>query len=165
MANETPMQRSLVLLMRLCIGWTFLYAGLTQVADPAFSAGGFLNTAKTFPGFFQAVASPGFLPVVDAIIPWAHLLIGLAVVTGLLFRLAAIGATALFILYYLPRLDFPMAGPHEFIVEYHLVYALVTVYLITIGAGRVFGLDGWLEGNARVKAYQDRFSILRLAMG
>lgn len=165
MNEDSQFQRGLILLMRLCIGWVFLYAGLTQVGNPEFSAAGLLNSAKTFPGFFQAVASPGFLPIVDAVIPWAHLLIGLAVVTGFCFRLAAIGATTLFILYYLPRLDFPMAGPHEFIVEYHLVYALVTVYMIAVGAGRIFGLDGWLESTGRIKAVQERFPILKFAMG
>lgn len=165
MRDETNFQRALIVLMRLSIGWVFLYAGINQVPDPNWSAAGFLSGAKTFPAFYNMVATPPLLPIANAVIPWLHLLIGLAVISGLFFRLAASGATALFILYYLPRLDFPMVGPHEYIVEYHLVYAMLTIYLIAIGAGRVFGLDGWLEKRPAVQAYKQQHPVIGLALG
>ena len=34
---------------------------------------------------------------------------------------------------------------HNFIIDYHIVYATVCVYLIAKRAGHVWGLDGWME--------------------
>ena len=43
-------------------------------------------------------------------------------------------------------MDWPFIdNTNNFIVDYHLVYGGVLVYLIVKRAGHVFGLDGWVE--------------------
>ena len=86
MFEGTTMQRALIVLMRVSIGWTFLFAAIRQLPNTEWSAVGFLSGAKTFPGFFDLMASPVFLPIINTVIPWAHLLIGLALVFGVFFR-------------------------------------------------------------------------------
>ena len=164
MFTETTLQRTLIVLFRVSIGWVFLFAAIRQIPDPEWSAAGFMSGAKTFPAFFQLMASPPFLPLIDALIPWAHLLIGLALILGIGMRLAAVGGAILLFLYYLPRLEFPMVGPNNFIVEYHLVYALLIIYLAAVRAGRVFGLEGWLEKQPAARDYLEHHPALRATL-
>jgi len=43
-------------------------------------------------------------------------------------------------------MDWPfIENTNNFIVDFHLVYGGVPVYLIIKRAGHAFGLDGWLE--------------------
>jgi thiosulfate dehydrogenase [quinone] large subunit len=164
MFTETTLQRTLIVLFRVSIGWVFLFAAIRQIPNPEWTAAGFLAEAKTFPAFFQLMASPPFLTIIDAVVPWAHLLIGLALILGIGMRVAAIGGAILLILYYLPRLEFPMVGPNNFIVEYHLVYALLIVYLAAVRAGRVFGLEGWLERQPAARGYLEHHPALKAAI-
>lgn len=161
MFTETATQRILLVLFRISIGWVFLFAAIRQIPDPEWSAAGFMSGAKTFPAFFQLMASPPFLPIIDALIPWAHLVIGLALILGIGMRLAAIGGASLMFLYYLPRLDFPMVGPNSFIVEYHLVYMFLIIYLAAVRAGRIFGLEGWLEKQPATRDYLEHHPVLK----
>ena len=46
--NSVPMDRKFLLVFRLLMGWTFLYAGAWQVLSPTFSAADFLAHTKTF---------------------------------------------------------------------------------------------------------------------
>lgn len=164
MFTETRLQQILIVLFRISIGWVFLYAAIRQIPNPEFSAAGFLTGATTFPAFFELMATPPFLTIINVVIPWAHLLLGLALILGIGVRVAAVGGATLMILYYLPRLDFPMVGPNSFIVEYHLVYALMIVYLAAVRAGRIFGLEGWFEKLPATKAYLDRHPVVRSAI-
>ena len=46
--SEFTIDRRLVLVFRLLMGWTFLYAGIWQVLSPDFSTAEFLAHTKTF---------------------------------------------------------------------------------------------------------------------
>src|SRR6478609_6946320 len=62
---ETKLDRVVIFLLRVLVGWTFLYAGSWQILQN-YSAGGFLNHVVTFHDFFAAFAtddaSPDRLP-------------------------------------------------------------------------------------------------------
>ena len=153
MFTETSIQRGLIFLLRISLGWVFLFAAIRQIPNQDWSAIGFLSGAKTFPGIFEFFASPAMLPIINVLVPWGHLLIGLSLVLGLFTRVGAVAGAFLMIMYYLPRLDFPMVGENNFIMEYHLVYAIVLVYLAAVHAGRVVGLDQWLAELPQVQAF------------
>ena len=87
--NTTTQERALILFLRLAIGWTFLYAAITQFADPAWSAAGFLNSTKTFHWLMAGFAAPNILPITNFLVRWGHLLIGLSLISGLLVRASA----------------------------------------------------------------------------
>lgn len=141
---NTSCKNLLIFLLRISMGWVFLFAAIRQLPDPNWSAAAFLGNASQFPGFFSFFTSPEILPIINTIIPWAHLLIGLGLVFGLGVRVAAFGGAVLMFLYYVPRLDGFMVGPNNFIVEYHLVYTLIILYLAMVQAGRVYGLEGFI---------------------
>ncbi|MGQ0662016.1 MAG: DoxX family membrane protein [Pseudomonadota bacterium] len=142
--TDTTLHRLLVLFLRLSLGWVFLYAGVRQVMNPAWSAAQFLAGAKTFPEFYAFFLSPGVLPVVNFLTKWGHTLIGISLILGVSVRASSSFAALLMILYYFPRLEFPMVGPSNFIVEYHLIYAAIFVYLGAVRAGQIWGLENWV---------------------
>ncbi len=146
--------------LRLALGWVFLYAGLSQVTNPEFSAVGLLANAKTFPDVFAWLATPGIVDVVNFMASWGHVLIGLSLISGIALRMSIPFAVLLNILYWLPRLDFPYVG-HGFIVDSHIVYAVGLIYLLTANAGRYFSLETWLEKRAFVREWSERHPHLR----
>lgn len=76
---------------------------------------------------------------------WGHLLIGLSLVFGLLVRVTGVSGVPLLLIYWTAHMDFPYIESHvNLIIDYHIVYATLTAWLVTVNAGRVWGLDGWL---------------------
>ena len=43
----------LLFLLRVSLGWLFLYAGLTKLLDPTWTSEGYLTGAKAFTGFYE----------------------------------------------------------------------------------------------------------------
>ena len=118
------------------------YAGITKVLDPAWTATGYLTNAKTFPGFYGWVVSPENIGWVNFLNEWGLTLIGVSLILGLGVRLSSILGAILMLLYYFPVLEFPKVE-HGFIVDDHLIYAVVLAFLATVRAGRYYGLDNW----------------------
>lgn len=142
----TNINRYLTFYFRIAMAWTFLYAGLSQVIDPKFSATAFLEHTKTFHDFFAWFASPGIVPYTDFLVEWGHTLIGLSLLAGLMVRVSSVFGVLLMITYYFAHMDFPYIESNvNFIMDYHLVYAGTLVYLIVAHAGHVWGLDGLVE--------------------
>ena len=142
---ETKLDRGVIFLLRILVGWTFLYAGSWQILQN-YSAGGFLNHVVTFHDFFAAFATPTMLPLTDFLMKWGHLLIGLSLVSGFMVRISGPFGILLMITYHFAHMDWPFIGDHlSLFVDFHLVYATVIVYLMAHHAGHVWGLDGLVD--------------------
>jgi len=127
------------------MGWVYLYAGYSKIIAPAWSAAGYLNNAKTFPAFYQWFASDANIGWVNALNMWGLALIGAALILGLGVRFASYMGVLITLLYYFPILEFPKAGANAYVIDDHIIYALVFVLFAALAAGRTWGLDGWLE--------------------
>lgn len=136
----TQLQKISFFILRISMGWFMFYAGITKVLNPDWSAAGYLKGAKTFAGFYQWLASPEILPVINFVNEWGLTLLGVSLILGIGVRLASILGAALMILYYFPILDFPYSGPHTFIIDEHIIYALALLLFATFRAGRIWGL-------------------------
>lgn len=134
-----------IFLSRIALGVLFFYAGITKVLNPNWSAAGYLNSAKTFPGLYHWFASAGNIGWINFMNEWGLTLIGLALITGLLVRWASLGGILLMILYYLPILQFPYVGEHSFLVDEHIIYITTFFIFITSNAGTFWGLDSLLQ--------------------
>ena len=140
----TSTERGLIFLLRIALGWVFLYAASHQVFVANFSIVGFLNSTKTFHGLFQLLTGPVIAPIVSFLVAYGHLLIGLSLLSGLMVRLSAGFGIFIMLVYWMAHMDFPYIGDtNSFIVDFHIVYALVLGLLIATRAGHVWGLDAW----------------------
>ncbi|MBV8168232.1 MAG: DoxX family protein [Alphaproteobacteria bacterium] len=132
-------------MLRLTIGWVFLWAAIHHYGDGGF-VGGFLSHTKTFQPIYGPLAQSAFLPVLTVLVEYGHLLIGLSLISGLLVRASAPFGAAMMLLYWTAHMDYPyIENPNNLIVDYHVVYAIALVYLVVRRAGHVWGLDGWVS--------------------
>lgn len=137
------MSEKLLFLMRIALGWLFFYAGFMKIITPGWSAAGYLGTAKTFAGFYAFLASPSVLPVINFIVAWGLLLLGLSLILGLFLRLSTVLGAVLMFLFYLPVLTFPYIGKNYFLVDDHIIFLLALLILGNAHAGRFWGLETW----------------------
>lgn len=144
--STSSTERSLILFFRLSMAWTFLYAASHQVFVPDFSVVTFLSHTKTFHGLFSLFTTPSMAPITTFLVEYGHLLIGLSLLTGLMVRVSASFGVFLMIIYWMAHMDWPfISNTNNFILDEHIVYAGILVFLVVKRAGHVWGLDGWAE--------------------
>jgi uncharacterized membrane protein YphA (DoxX/SURF4 family) len=140
-------------ILRVAVGWHFLYEGLTKLLDPSWTAAGYLESSTgPLSGLFQAMAAgEGFLAVVNILNTWGLVLIGLGLILGLFTSLAQLGGIVLLALYYLSHPPvftepgFFREGSY-FIISKDLLEILSLMVLMFIPTGIFLGLDGLIQG-------------------
>jgi thiosulfate dehydrogenase [quinone] large subunit len=153
--------RGFVFVFRMLMAWTFLYAASHQVLNPKFSAAGFLSHTKTFHDVYAVIATPALDPLLTFLVSYGHLLIGLSLLVGLAVRVSAVFGTLLLLMYWTAHMEWPfIENSNNFIVDYHIVYAVVCIYLFVKRAGHVWGLDGLAE----TLPFVQRNAVLRAAV-
>ncbi len=137
-------------MLRLGMGWLFLYAGLIKVLDPLWSAEGFLKGAKTFSGFYAWFFDPNMLWAVNIINEWALVLLGASLILGFFVRPSGIFGIVLMFLYYFASSAVPSV-PNGFIVDEHIILILLLAFLVAVDAGSFLGLDRFLRNQEKAK--------------
>jgi thiosulfate dehydrogenase (quinone) large subunit len=138
-----------LVLLRVAIGWHFLYEGLVKVFNPAWSPFGYLMDSKGImaPLFYAMASNPSVLKVVDYMNEWGLVLIGLGLILGIFTRLAVFSGMLLLAFYYLshpPFVGLNYALPSEgsyFIVDKVMIEFLALAVLSAFPTGRIIGLD------------------------
>lgn len=142
-------QLYLLTILRVAIGWHFLYEGLVKLADPDWSSLAFLMDSQgIFSGFFHALASnPNVLEIVDVMNIAGLTLIGLGLILGSFTRLATIGGIILLAFYYLSHPPFvglnyvlPMEGSY-LVVSKNLIELVALCVLLVFPTGHIIGFD------------------------
>lgn len=141
-------------LLRVFIGWHFLYEGLYKLAQDSWSAKPALTQTKwIMNGLYTWIAdSPSVLSFVDALNMYGLVIIGLGLMLGLFTRWIAAGGAVLLFSFYLinpplPGLYYtaPTEG-HYLIINKNLIEMMALVALAFIPTGKFFGLDRFLQG-------------------
>jgi len=139
-----------LLALRLVMGWTLFYGGVTKVLDPEWSAEGFLLNAipegNPFTGLWATLAND-WLWLVDPLNQWGLTLVGLALLVGAFVRWSAFWGAIMMLFYWAASL--PLAN--GLVIDDHVVYAMLLFGLGAFGAGRILGLDEFLEDAGLVK--------------
>ncbi len=142
----SKLQSASLFVLRVIMGWFYFYAGITKVLNPAWSSAGYIKGASSAAGLYQMFLNPQILVVVDFMVKWGLVLLGVSLVFGVCVRLSSyLGALLMFLLY-LPILKFPFAGEHAYIVDDHIIYIAVLFVLAHFQAGNVCGLGKWFSG-------------------
>lgn len=133
-----------IFLLRVSMGALFFYAGITKVLNPNWTAAGYLKGAKTFPELYNFFSQPNMLPITNFINEWGLTLLGASLLLGISVRLSSYLGALLMLLYYIPILKFPYAGANSFLVDQHIIFILVLLFLGEVKAGRIgWGLENW----------------------
>jgi thiosulfate dehydrogenase (quinone) large subunit len=141
-------------LLRVLIGWHFLFEGLTKLfSNPAWTARSYLmGSVGPLSSLFQSMAShPGVLKIIDILNVWGLILIGLSLFIGLFSRPAKILGIALLFLYYIAYPPFvslivntPVEGNY-WIVNKNLIEMAALFVLFIFPTSQVTGIDRYLH--------------------
>jgi len=147
-----------VVSLRVVMGWILFYAGMTKLLDPTWTAQEFLYEAasRQIPfAFVWGALADHWLWIVNPMNRWGETLIGLCLLLGALVRFAAVMGIVMMTLYYFAHLPLEWG----FIVDYHIVYIMLLFGLAAVGAGRLLGLDYYLENNVPVPRWWSRYLL------
>jgi thiosulfate dehydrogenase [quinone] large subunit len=162
-----------VLALRVTMGWVLLQGGLTKLItyldgnpETNWTAAGFLQNAipegNPFMGLWGSMAGS---PLIDQLVMWGLTLTGLGLIVGAAVRWNAFWGAVMMLFFWAAALEGGlMAGlplAHGWVVDDHLVYAALLFGLGAIGAGRILGVDAYIEDLDIVK----QNSWLRLLLG
>jgi thiosulfate dehydrogenase [quinone] large subunit len=151
-------------LLRMLVGWHFLYEGYFKLWRPAWSRDGTPLPAWTSAGYLKAAGGPfadvfhrladsAWLGAIDTVVAVTLFLAGLSLVLGLFTEVggaAALGLLGMFYVSSIPTLGLPEAhseGTYLF-VNKNLIEAAAVLVLLVFEAGRIAGLDS-LRGARR----------------
>ncbi len=138
----------LVLLLRFGMGWIMLYAGLSKLVNPAWTAAPQLAAAHYLPDVMQWLMLPDNLGWLSFIVEWGLTLIGLGLIIGLATRYASWFGILAVLTSYIVDFNLPhITGAmfRSFIVDEHIIYVLVFLLLIGTRAGETWGIDRFLK--------------------
>ncbi len=146
-----------IVVLRVLIGWHFLYEGLAKLTSPSWSAAGFLLQSRgPFAGVFRWMAAdPNVLATVNQLNMWGLTLIGLGLIVGCFTRLASASGLVVILLFYLcnpPFVGYFYSIPTEgsyLVVNKNLVEAAALAVVLVTNSGRAAGLDRIIHGLLR----------------
>ena len=147
-------------LLRIVIGWHFLYEGLVKLMNPAWTARPFLEGSRwIFGDLFRWMASGNTgMWIIDTINAYGLVLIGLALMLGIFTRIALWSGVSLLLMYYLaypPFGGFSYGAPSEgsyIIVNKNVIELFAMILLAITDSGQFFGLD--MLRKKKIKALQ-----------
>jgi thiosulfate dehydrogenase [quinone] large subunit len=149
-----------IVVLRVVIGWHFLYEGVAKLQAPGWSAAGYLQQSRgPFAPVFRALpADPDRLARVNQVTMWGLVAVGLGLVLGCFTRLASLGGILLILMFYLcnpPFVGYFYAVPTEgsyLVVNKNLVELVALVVVFLTRSGHVAGLDRIIHGLVRGRA-------------
>ena len=151
-SNSKVAQVSLALL-RILIGWHFLYEGLIKLFDPNWSARPFLEGSRwIFGDLFRWMSSGDTgLQIVDFLNAWGLTFVGLALILGIFTRLASWGGITMLLMYYLA---YPPFGGYNYgavnegsylVVNKNLIELVCLLVVAFTRSGQYFGIEQLLK--------------------
>ena len=143
----------LLTVLRILVGWHFLYEGITKLMAPAWTAKFYLFGSKwIFAGLFNWMAStPEVLRVVDFLNVWGLILIGLSLFIGLFVRWSSVAGAVLLLFYFVAyppifghTLGAVAEGNYQW-VDKNLIEIFILSVFAVLPIGFLFGIDRWLK--------------------
>jgi len=142
----TAAQRNSLVLLRVLIGWHFLYEGVIKAYNPSWTAKGYLLSASILKPFFTWLAGDSMISAINILNIGGLIIVGISLLIGIRVRFGCIAGILLLALYYLAHPPFPNLpqGPAEgsyWIVNKNLIEmaALFVIYQFPLTS--VFGIE------------------------
>jgi len=138
-----------ITVMRVLVGWHFMYEGIAKLTSSSWSAAGYLRQARgPAASFFRWLAAqPNLLAYADQITMWGLTIVGALLILGLFTRLSALAGIGFLVLFYAANPPFvgyfyslPSEGSY-LIVNKQLVELGALLVIMVTGSGKYAGLD------------------------
>ena len=143
-----------ITVLRVLVGWHFLYEGLTKLTAASWTSAGYLKQARgPFAELFRGLAgNPNMLANADLITMWGLTIVGACLILGLLTRLASLAGIGFILMFYLatpPLVGYFYSVPSEgsyLIVNKNLVEIAALGVIFATRSGLFAGLDRIVHG-------------------
>lgn len=146
MNNSKNLAVAILTLVRMVVGWHFLYEGIAKLNNPGWSSAAYLMESKwLFAGFFhRLISSEPLLNTVDFLNTWGLILIGICLFIGVFTRIACVSGAFLLLLYYIANPPFVYSSvpvtSHFYIINYNLIEAFVLAGLAALPRNYLWGV-------------------------
>jgi len=138
-----------LVILRILIGWHFLYEGISKLVNPYWSSAAYLLDSKwIFSSLAERiVANPTLLEFTDSVNMWGLTIVGLSLLLGFISRYGAIAGLVFVLLYYIfapPFIGLEYSKPGEgsyIIVNKNLIEACALYVLYLFPTSQLIGLD------------------------
>ena len=143
-----------ITVLRVLVGWHFLYEGIAKLSSSSWSAAGYLKQARgPFAELFKWLGGqPNLLANADLMTMWGLTAVGVLLMLGLFTRLASIGGMGFLAMFYFATPPFvgyfyslPSEGSYLLVNKNLVEFAALVVILLT-GSGRFAGFDRIVHG-------------------
>ena len=151
MKNDTYTESQLtgLVILRILIGWHFLYEGISKIINPYWSSAAYLLDSKWILSSLAKtiVANSTMLGFTDFINMWGLTLVGLSLLLGLFSRYGALMGMGFVLLYYLfapPFIGLEYGRPGEgsyILVNKNLIEAFALYVLYLFPSSQFIGID------------------------
>ncbi len=144
----TSLQSTVLFILRVVVGWHFLYEGIVKLTSVGWTSAPFLAESKwVLSGLFHWMAgNPAALSIVDFLNIWGLILIGLGLFFGAFTRIASIAGLFLLLLYYIanpPLVGFAngMATEGNYLVIDKNFVEMIALLMLAIFPAALFSFD------------------------
>lgn len=144
--------RIILTLIRIFIGWHFLYEGLSKIYSQWSSAGYLLESQWIFSGIFHRVAEhPGLLHAVDLLNIAGLILVGIGLVLGLFTRISAFTGAFLILLYYIANPPFigyiseTTGEGHYLIINRQVIEMFILILFVFLPKDYSWSFNRWIS--------------------
>ena len=145
-----------VVLMRIFIGWHFLYEGIIKLYNPDWTSFGYIASAQgPLKPLFTALASEPVLGLVDILNITALIVVGITLIVGIYEKLGTLVGIGLLAVYYLAHPAFPwlmqvnVEGSYWF-VNKNLIELAACLVLYHFPTSQYFGLSRVLKNRNEI---------------
>ncbi len=142
----TAAQGNMLVLLRVLIGWHFLYEGVIKAYNPSWTSKGYLLSASALKPFFTWLANESMISTIDFLNIAGLIAVGVSLLLGIKVRWGAIAGILLLALYYLAHPPFSSLpqGPAEgsyWIVNKNLIEIAALLVIYQFPLTTVFGIE------------------------
>ena len=145
--------RKSVVVLRILIGWHFLYEGVIKLYDPAWTSFGYLASAQgPLKQFFLVMTDEAIINWTDGLNVAALIIVGLTLTLGIFEKIGTIIGIGLLAMYYLAHPPFPwleqlrIEGNYWF-VNKNLIELAALVVIYQLPTSYYFGLSRIIKKN------------------
>ena len=148
----TTVQGYALVLLRILIGWHFLYEGIIKAYNPSWTSKGYLLSASILKPFFAWLAGDSLIPVIDFLNIAGLIAVGISLLIGIKVRWGCIAGILLLLLYYLAHPPFPSLpqGPSEgsyWVVNKNLIEMVALFVIYQFPLISLFGIENLFVRN------------------